>query len=172
MAALGEWSQLRVVVRAQMASEGPGFLDPPLPFRREGRTAPIRRFGDQRRSGFTIDDRHVRAPIPIGLVVLLATQSLLGRSLAYRPSALDRPRGRGTFSLWQLDLLDLIPCEQRTPTLFPLERSERRVRPVPLKVRMAVGCSGNFPLSGVGGWGLRRRHGDDAGRCCPENGEK
>ena len=156
------------------------LLDPPLALRREGRTAPIRRMGDQRGSGLAIDDRYPRAPLPIDLAVLRAAQSTLITqrliALVVHPSARDGPWVSGApicLSCWPLDRVDFRPCEHRTLILFPLEWSERHVGPVPLKVRMAVGCPGNFPLSGVGGWSLRRHGRDDAGRCsCTENGEK
>ena len=166
-----------VVVKAKLASEVPGLLDPPLALRREGRPAPIRRMGDQRGSGFAIDDCYRRAPIPIDLVVLLAAQSsLIGGPFADGPSARHGPWSRGApiyLFCRPLDRVDLLRCEHRTLTLFPLERSERRVAPISRKVRMAVGCPGDLPPFGVGASSLRRRGRDDARRRgCTKNGEK
>ena len=169
-----------MVVLAEPGLELMVLLRPPLALWRKRGNPAVRRKGDERGPGLAVDGCYPLAAIPIDLVVLLAAQSNIITQrlipLVVRPTAFDRPWVRGAplcLSGWPLDRVDLLRCEHRTPTLFPLKRSERRVCPVPLKVRMAVGCPGHFPLSGVGGWSLRRHGRDDAGRCgCTENGEK
>ena len=163
-----------MVVLVELAPNFPVLLEAALALGRERRTAPIRWIGDQRGPVFAINDGYPRAPIPIDLAVFLAPEpNLCAPGCTLRPSARDGPWVSGTITIWLLDLLVMLGCVDQALVLAALERSERHVRSVPLKDRMAIGSPGNFPVSGVGGSVLRRRGRDDAVCCeCTENGEK
>ena len=154
-AALAEWSQLRVVVLAELASEVPALLDGAV--RASAVSSGIRPLDGNVMSeapGFAVDDRHPGTVLEIDVVVRVPTEPTRCSwvPVADGPGHSARtPRMMRSCQIPVRVSATSSSGEDRTLARSTLERSYRRVRPVPLKIRMAVGCPGDFPLFGVGG---------------------